>query len=117
MIVSGLYLRPAVYDVQWDVKGNCATVIFSRKGRVVATVHGELSTLPRRAPTTTLYFSKQADGYFAIDALGFAKTNRGIVFPVLRPSSHVPTDNPAVNALMEDDLHNSAQPVPRVYRR
>lgn len=117
MIVSDVYLRPDIYDIRWDVQGTHATVAFSRKGRVVATVHGELSTLARIAPNNTLYFSKQPDGFFAIEALGFAQTNRGIVFPVRRPRSHVTNNNPAAPPSMDGDLHNGAEPQMRVYRR
>jgi hypothetical protein len=117
MIVSGVYLRPAIYDIRWDAQGAHATVIFSRKGRVVATVQGEISTLAQTASNTTLYFSKQPDGFFAINALGFAQTNRGIVFPVLRPRSRAANDNPAADPWLENDLRNNAQPRPQVYRR
>jgi hypothetical protein len=116
MVVEGIYLRAAVYDVEWKLQGTHAAVTFSRKGRAVATVQGELSTFARTVTNDTLYFSKQPDGFFYLNALGFANTNKIIVFPVLRARPNAAADNPAAKALMEDDSPNRTQPVPRVFR-
>jgi len=116
MVVEGIYLRAAVYGVQWELQGTHAKVIFSRKGRAVATVQGELSTFDRTVANDTLYFSKQTDGFFCINALGFAKTNKVVVFPVLRSRPNAPNSNAAAKALMEDDWPNRTQLVPRVFR-
>lgn len=58
MVVQGIYLRAAIYDVQWNLQGAHAVVTFSRKGRVVATVQGELVTFDRSVTADTLYFTK-----------------------------------------------------------
>jgi len=116
MVVEGIYLRAAVYDVEWKLQGTHATVTFSRKGRAVATVQGVLSTFDRTATNDTLYFSKQPDGFFCISALGFAKTNKGIVFPMLRARPNAANNNAAAKALVEDDWPNRTQLVPRVFR-
>ena len=115
MVVTGVDLRAAVYTVQWDLQGNRATVTFSRKGRVVATVQGECATLNRSVASDTLYFSKDPDGFLAINALGFASTNKGIVFPVVRSHSHPSRDIPVGNPLKEESWPNPPT-VPRVYR-
>jgi len=106
MVVAGVDLQAAVYNVQWDLKGTRATVTFSRKGRVVATVQGGCATFDRSVPNDTLYFSKDPDGFLAISALRFASTNKGIVFPLVRSRPHPPTDNPMGNALMEENWPN-----------
>ena len=113
MVLAGVDLRAAVYTVQWDLQGARATVTFSRKGRVVATVQGECATFDRSVASDTLYFSKDPGGFLAINALGFASTNKGIVFPVVRSHPHhIPLDN----SLVEGSWPNTAPPVPRVYR-
>ena len=102
MVVAGVYLRAAVYDVQWQLHGTDATVTFSRKGRTVATVEGQVVNFTRTAAADTLYFSKSPDGSFFINGLGFARTNRGIAFPtsssrplsvIKRPASIQSTEN------------------------
>jgi len=115
MVVAGVDLRAAVYTVQWDIQGTRATVTFSRKGRLVATVQGESATLGRSVSSDTLYFSKDPDGFLAINALGFASTNKGIVFPVVRSHSHPSRDIPVGNPLKEESWPNPPT-VPRVYR-
>lgn len=116
MVVEGIYLRAAVYDVEWKLQGTHATVTFSRKGHTVATVQGELSTFDRTVANDTLYFSKQRDGFFCIDALGFANTDKVVIFPVVRSLPKSGANNAAAKALMEDDWPNHSQPAPRVFR-
>jgi hypothetical protein len=116
MVVTGVDLRAAVYTVQWDLQGNRATVTFSRKGRVVATVQGEYATFNRSVPKDTLYFSKDPDGFFALNGLGFASSNKGILFPVVRSHAHPNRDNPVDNTLMGESLRNTTSTVPRIYR-
>jgi hypothetical protein len=116
MVIAGVDLQAAVYDVQWDLKGTRATVRFSREGRVVATVQGERATFDRSVPNNTLYFSKDPDGFLAIRALRFASTNKGIVFPLVRSHLHPPTDNPMGNSLMEENWRNHTPRVPKVYK-
>ena len=116
MVVAGVDLQAAVYNVQWNLTGTRATVTFSRKGRVVATVQGECATFERSVPNDTLDFSKDPDGFLAISALRFAGTNKGIVFPWVRSSPHPPKDNPMGNALMDENWPNHAPAVPKVYR-
>lgn len=101
MVVAGVDLRAAVYSLQWELQGNRATVTFARKGRVVATVQGESTTFDRSIPRDTLYFSKQPDGFFAVQALAFASTNKGIAFPVVRSHPHPAPDIPLGNSLMQ----------------
>jgi len=113
MDVAGVDLQAAVYNVQWDLKGTRATVRFSRKGRVVATVRGECATFDRSVPNDTLYFSKDPDGSLAIRALRFASTNQGIVFPLVRSRPHLPMDNPMGNLLMEENWLNQTPAVPK----
>ncbi|MGO8732594.1 MAG: hypothetical protein ACLQVM_07365 [Terriglobia bacterium] len=116
MVIAGVDLRAAVYTVQWDFQGARATVTFSRKGRVVATVQGERATFDRSVPSDTLYFSRDPDGFLAIKGLAFASTSKGIVFPVVRshphPSGGAAVDNPLVN----ESWRNAPPPVPRVFR-
>jgi hypothetical protein len=114
MVLEGIYLRAAVYDVQWELEGTEATVTFYRKRRAVATVDGELSTFDRTVTNDTLYFSKYSDGFFHINALGFAKTNKGILFPVHRSRPNATNNTPMENTLMEDD-RNRPQSFPPVY--
>ena len=85
---------------------------FSRKGRAVATVQGETATFGKNVANNTLYVSKHSDSLFHIDALAFAHTNQGIVFPVIqsRPR-HAHTNNPAEDLLMEDAWRNRPQPL------
>jgi hypothetical protein len=116
MIIEGIYLRASVYDVRWELQGLHATVTFSRKGRAIATVQGDLSTMDRSSPNDTLYFSKQPDGCSYIQSLGFAKTNRGIVFPAHLSRSHASINNSAVNSLMENTWSNHGPRLPLVYK-
>jgi hypothetical protein len=116
MVVAGVDLRAAVYTVQWDFQGPRATVTFSRKGRVVATVQGESATFNRSVSSDTLYFSKDPDGFMAVNGLGFASTNKGIVFPVVRSHPHPTRNTPVGSSLVEQSWPNTAPPVPRVYR-
>lgn len=111
MVVEGVYLRAADYDVQWELQGTHAKVTFSRKGHAVATVQGELSTFDRTPASDTLYFSKRPDGFLYLNALGFAKTNKVILFPVLRLRPNAANNNPAANDLMEGDWRNRPQPL------
>jgi hypothetical protein len=116
MVVAGVDLRAAVYDIQWDVQGTRATVTFSRKGRVVATVHGDCAVFDRSVPIDTLYISKHPDGFVAINALAFASTNKGIVFPLVRFHAHHSKDIPVEGALIEASWSNDALAVPRLNR-
>jgi hypothetical protein len=114
MVVAGVDLQAAVYTVQWDLQGTRATVRFSRKGRVVATVQGECTTLGRSVPGDTLYFSKRPEGYFAIMALGFAGSDKGIIFPLVRTHPRSPQDTPAGDLLMEESWRSAPQPRPPI---
>ena len=114
MVLGGVDLRAAVYTVQWKLQGTRATVTFSRKGRVVATVQGECATFDRSVPNDTLYFSKDPDGFLAISALRFASTNKGIVFPLVRSRLHPPNVNPMDNRLMQENWPNQTPAVPKV---
>ena len=116
MVIAGVNLRAAIYTVQWNFQGPRATVTFSRKGRVVATVQGESATFNRSVSSDTLYFSKDPDGFLAVNGLGFASTNKGIVFPAVRSHPHSTGNPPAGNSLVEQNWPNTAPPVPRVYR-
>ena len=116
MVVDGIYLRAAVYDVQWHVEGTHATVTFLRKAHVVATVQGELVTLDRSVSKDTLYFSKHLDGLFHVNGLGFANTNKGIAFPHLRIRPNVSNNNPALDPRVENYLRNQPRTRPRVYK-
>jgi len=116
MVIAGVNLRAAIYTVQWDIEGPRATVTFSRKGRVVATIQGESATFNRSVDRDTLYFSKGPDGSMALNGLGFASTNKGILFPVVRSHRHPAGNTSAGNSLFEQDSPNIAPPVPRVYR-
>jgi hypothetical protein len=115
MAVAGVDLRAGTYAVQCKVKGIHATVILSREGRTVATVQGECVTFDRSVATTTLYFSKIADGFFAINAMGFAGTNKGILFPLVRSDAHPPTGLP-MNDLWENRWQDNAMSVPRLHK-
>lgn len=116
MVVAGVNLRAAVYTVQWNLQGTRATMTFSRKGRVVATVQGEYATFDRSVASDTLYFNKDPDGFLAINGLGFASSNKGVVFPVVRSRPHPARVTPVGNPLVEEGLRNAAPAVPRVYR-
>jgi hypothetical protein len=116
MVVGGVYLRAAAYDYDWKFEGTHATVTFSRKGRAIATVQGEMSTLVRTAVNNTIYVSKDPDGIYYIVGLGFANTNKGIVFPVIQSRPRVATSSAADNLLLEDAWRNSPQPLHAVYR-
>ena len=114
MVVAGVNLRPAVYDLQWEFQGTHATVKFSRKGRVVATVEGESAVFDRSVPHDTIYFSKHPDGFLAMNALGFASTNKGIVFPVFPSRRHRAPEAPVGNSLLQESFRNPSQAAPRV---
>jgi hypothetical protein len=109
-------LRAAVYDIQWDVQGTRATVTFSRKGRVVATVHGDCAVFDRSVPSDTLYISKHPDSFVAINALAFASTNKGIVFPLVRFHPRHSRDIPVDRTLIEASWSNDTLAAPRVNR-
>ncbi|MGO8790241.1 MAG: hypothetical protein ACLQVL_23060 [Terriglobia bacterium] len=116
MVVAGVDLQAAVYTVQWDIQGARATVTFSRKGHVVATVQGKCATFGLSAASDTFYFSKNPNGFLAISALGFAGSNKGILFPLVRSHPHHSSDIPPDNSLMDDGWTNSAPRVPQVFR-
>jgi hypothetical protein len=116
MVIAGVNLRAAIYTVQWELQGTRATVTFARKGRVVATIQGESATFNRSVASDTLYFSKGPDGSLALNGLGFASTNKGILFPVVRSHRQPAGNTSAGNSLFEQDWPNAAPPVPRVYR-
>lgn len=82
MVVAGVDLRPGLYNIQCGLKGTRATVKFSRKGRIVATVQGVVSTLNKMATYNTLFVSKHPEGFIAINGLGFAGSDKDITFPV-----------------------------------
>ncbi len=100
MVIAGMDLRAGDYTVLWKIQGTRATVEFSRERRTVATVQGEYTTFDRKATTNTLYFSKNPNGFFAINALGLAGTKKGILFPSVRSRPHQPTDSTLDNLLM-----------------
>jgi hypothetical protein len=112
MVVAGVYLRATDYDVRWQLHDTHATVTFSRKGRAVATVQGELVTFNRSVTVDTLYFTKHPDGFFFINGLGFAKTNRGIAFRTIRSQPLTIINRPPNIQSMENGLGGGAQ-VPR----
>lgn len=81
MVVAGIDLRPGIYNIQCDLKGARATVTFSRKGRVVATVQGVVSTLDKIATRNAVFISKHPEGFTAINGLGFAGSDKNVTFP------------------------------------
>jgi len=83
--LSGVYLRAAVYDIRWAVSGTDATVIFSRAGHAVATVPGKWSIMEKKVANDTVYYRKDSYGGLYITGLGFANSNGGVLFPVVRP--------------------------------
>ncbi len=113
MVIAGVDLRAGTYTVQWKIKGTRATVVFSRERRTVATVQGERVDFNRSIATSTLYFSKTADGIFAVNALGLAGTNKGILFPLVRTRAHALPNLP-LNNLLENRGQDHAIPVPRL---
>ena len=115
MVIAGVDLRAGAYTVQWKIKGTRATVVFSRERRTVATVLGECVAFNRSVATSTLYFSKTADGLFVVNALGFAGTNRGILFPVVQTHAHAPAELP-LDDLLENRWQDHAMPVPRLHK-
>jgi hypothetical protein len=115
MAIAGVDLRAAVYDVHWELQGKRATVTFSRKGHAVATVQGECATFDRAVQGDTLYFSQHPDGFLAIRALGFASSNKGIVFPLVRSHPHASRDAVEAGPFLQESWHHGP-PVPRVYR-
>ena len=116
MVVAGIDLRPAVYDIQWDVQGTRATVKFSRKGHLVATVQGDCAVFDRSVRSDTLYISKHPDGFVAINALAFASTNKGIVFRQIRFHRRRSMDAPVTGPLVEASLRSDAVVAPRLNR-
>ncbi len=116
MVIAGVRLRAGAYGVEWKVQGTRATVTFSREGRRVATVEGECVAFDRSVTTDTLYFSKNADGSFAINALGFAGTSKGVLFPLLRAHGRRPADVPLGNRLENPWWGGNAGAVPRVHK-
>jgi len=112
MVVAGVYLRAAVYAVRWQLRDTHATVTFSRKGHAVATVPGELVTFNRSVAVDTLYFTKHPDGFFFINGLGFARTNRGIEFRTIRSQPLTIINRPPNIQSLENRLGGGAQ-VPR----
>jgi hypothetical protein len=116
MVVAGVYLRAAIYDVQWQLHDTHATVTFSRKGHAVATVQGELVTFNRSVAVDTIYFAKHPAGFFSIKGLGFAGTNKGIAFPTIR-SHPLATNNWSTNnQSMGNGLGSGAQVPRRIYK-
>ena len=109
MVVQGIYLRAAVYDFQWERQATHVTVTFSRQGRAVATVQGEISTFIRTVVNDTFYFSRHPDGCFYIRALAFAHTNKGIVFRDLRSHPNAANNSPAAKAMLQDGWPNFDQ--------
>ena len=116
MVIAGVYLRAAVYDVQWELQGAHAIVTFSRKSRTVATVQGELVTTDSSTANDTLYFSTRADGSLCIQALGLANTNRRVVFPLAKPRKPAAQINAASKALMENEWRGLFRSGPGVHR-
>ncbi|HMD87015.1 MAG TPA: hypothetical protein VKO18_20180 [Terriglobia bacterium] len=84
MVVARVNLRAGVYKIQWELEGTQANVTFSRKDRVVATVHGVYSTSNKSVTCDTLYTAKHPDGSIAIIAFGIAGSDKAIVFPAYR---------------------------------
>ena len=116
MVIAGVRLRAGAYGVEWKVQGTRATVIFSREGRRVATVGGECVAFDRSVTTSTLYFSKNADGSFAINALGFAGTSKGVLFPLLRSHAQPSADVQMNNRLESPWWGGNAVAVPRLHK-
>ena len=100
MAVAGVRLRAAVYKIQWELQGTQATVTFSRKDRVVATVHGVYSTANKSVACDTLYVGKHPDGSQAIMAFGIAGSDKAIVFPAYRSHPQSPLNAPVVTGMM-----------------
>lgn len=116
MVVSGVYLQASAYDVQWKLQGKHATVVFSRQGQTIATVHGEVMTLDLLSHHTTFYFSKAADGACTIQALGFARSHKAIVFSQIRPRPNSQSSAPAENSFAGNDVPDPVSKPPRFPR-
>jgi hypothetical protein len=82
----------------------------------VATVHGDCAVFDRSVPIDTLYISKHPDGFVAINALAFASTNKGIVFPLIRFHPHHSRENPVDRTLIEASWSNDTLATPHVNR-
>ena len=106
MIIEGIYLRAGIYGVQWKLDGAGAKVTFSREGRVVAVVEGRTAALDRSAALDTLYFTKHADGFFYINALGFGGTSKGIVFRILKSRAKSRSPSLQDDTLLENEWRN-----------
>ncbi|MGO8817557.1 MAG: hypothetical protein ACLQVG_23165 [Terriglobia bacterium] len=92
MVVAGVDLRPGLYNIHWNLQGTRATVTFSRKGRIVATVQGVVSTLDKIATHNTVFISKHPEGFTAINAIGFAGSNKDVTFPAYPSRQDPPLD-------------------------
>jgi hypothetical protein len=112
MVVAGVDLRAAVYNIQWELHGTQAQVTFSRKGRVVATVHGVYSTLDKSVTSDTIYISKHPDGFMAINALGIAGSDKGIIFPAYRSHPQPAKGAPMDSGMVEDIWQGPRQLLP-----
>ena len=82
----------------------------------MATVQGECATFDRSVPSDTLYFSRDPHGFLAINALAFASTDKGIVFPLVRFRPHPLKDSLVGNSLMAESWHNLTPSVSKVYK-
>jgi hypothetical protein len=111
MVVAGIDLRPGLYDIQCNLQGTRATVTFARKGRIVATVQGVVSTLDKIATHNTVFVSKHPEGFTAINAIGFAGSDKDVAFPA-SPSRR----DPPLDIQMQTDRwmlgQGSATPAP-----
>lgn len=78
--VAGNQLKSGNYLVKYEADGTNAKVTFLRRGRVIATVEGQVVNRQNNYSRTQVVFQTKPDGTRVITEIRFASPDRAIVF-------------------------------------
>jgi hypothetical protein len=77
--IEGSHLTSGEYDVQWQTHSPAATVSFSRKNQVVATVEGKIVDRGTKYSATQVVYSQSPSGY-TVQEIRFKGSSEAIDF-------------------------------------
>jgi hypothetical protein len=79
-VVNGVKLNAGNYKVDWKNHSPEATVTFSKKGIILATIEGVVEDRAEKARHDSVLYAPKADGTLAIKEIRFAGKRQVLVF-------------------------------------
>jgi hypothetical protein len=78
--IGSTQLQPGNYEAQWTGPNDAVKVSILQHGKTVATVQGQLKSLPKAADHDAVTLHTTSDNNRQIDEIDFSKHSEGLVF-------------------------------------